>query len=82
MDPLFLWQVEFIDLFVYWMQNLKRFKELCLQLPVLFGLDVFAIQPNFIIGDIASRLNAFIMSLLLKFLSVVQIFLANNYWLF
>ena len=45
----------------------------------MFGLDVFAIQPYFVTEDIASRLNAFIMGLLLKFLSMVEVFLANNH---
>ena len=56
------------------MQNSKRFKELFFQLPLLFCLDIFAVQPNFIIGGIALRLDAFIVSLLLKFLSIVEIF--------
>ena len=54
-------------------------KKLCLQLPVLFGLDIFAVQPNFIIRGIAPRVDAFIVSLLLKFLSMVEVFSANNH---
>ena len=56
-------------------------KELCLQLLVLFGLDVFAVQSNFITGGIASRLDAFIVGPFLKFLSVVEVFSANNHQL-
>ena len=56
------------------MQNSKRSEELCLQLPVLFGLDIFAVQPNFITGGIASRLDAFIVGLFLKFLDMMEIF--------
>ena len=55
------------------MQNLKRSEELCLQLPVSFGLDIFAIQPNFITSGIAPRLHAFIVSLFLKFLGMVEV---------
>ena len=61
------------------MQNLKRFQKFRLQLLVLFSFDLFAIQPNFIIKSIASRLDAFIVGLFLKFLSVIEVLLANNY---
>ena len=64
------------------MQNSKRFKKLCLKLPVLFDFDVFTVQPNFITRDIAFRPDAFIVSLLLKFLSVIEVLLANNHQLF
>ena len=56
------------------MQNSKRFEELRLQLPVLFGLDMFDVQPNFITGGMAPRLDAFIMGPFLKFLGMVEIF--------
>ena len=61
-------------MFAYLVQNLKRFKELCFQLPILFGLDIFAVQPNFIIRGIAFRLDAFTVSPFLKFLGIVEIF--------
>ena len=61
------------------MKYLEQSKELCFQLPVLFGLDLFAVQPYFITGGIASRLNAFIVSLFLKFFGMVKVFLTNNY---
>ena len=63
------------------MQNSKRSKELRLQLPVSFGLDVFAVQPNFITGGIAPRLDAFIVGLLLTFLGMVEVLLANDHQL-
>ena len=53
-------------------------KKLCLQLLVTLDLDIFAVQLYFVIGGIAFRLNAFIMGSLLKFLSVVKVFLSNN----
>ena len=43
------------------MQNLKKSKEFCFQLLVLFGLDIFAVQSNFITGGIVFRLDAFIV---------------------
>ena len=64
------------------MEHLERFKELCLQLLVMLGLDVFAVQPYFVIRGIAFRLNTFIVGLLLEFLSVLEVFLANNHQLF
>ena len=63
------------------MKHFKQSKKLCLQLPVLFGLDVFAIQPNFITGGIAPRLDAFIIGSLLEFLGIVEILTSNNHQL-
>ena len=48
----------------------------------MLGLDVFAIQPNFLTGDIVPRFDSFVVSLFLKFLSMVEVFLANNNQLF
>ena len=56
-------------------------KKLCLQLPVLFSLDIFAIQPNFITRSIAFRLNAFIVGPFLKFLGMVEVFSTNDHQL-
>ena len=56
------------------MQNSKRSEKLCLQLSVLFSFDIFAIQPNFIIRDIAFKLDAFIICPFLKFLSMIEVF--------
>ena len=61
------------------MEYLEQSKEFCFQLLVVFGLDVLGIQSNFIARDMVSRLNAFIVGLLLKFLSMVEIFLTNNH---
>ena len=61
------------------MEHSKRPKKLCFQLLVAFGLDIFGIQPNFIAGSIASRLDAFIMSLFLKFLGIVEVFVVNDH---
>ena len=64
------------------MEHPKRFKELCLQLPISFGLDVFAIQPNFITESIAAGLHALIVSFFLKFLRAIEVLSINNYQLF
>ena len=63
------------------MEHSKRPKELCFQLPVTLGLDVFAIQPNFLARGVASRFDSLIVSLFLKFLGMVEIFSANNHQL-
>ena len=63
------------------MEHPKWLKQLCLQLPVVFGLNIFAVQPNFLAGGVAPRLNSLVMSLFLKFWGMVEIFLANNYQL-
>ena len=61
------------------MQNSKRFKELCLQVLISFGLDIFAVQPNFITGGIAPRLDAFIVGPFLEFLGMVEVLSANDH---
>ena len=63
------------------MEYPERPKKLCLQLPVTLSLDIFAVQPNFLAGGVAPRFYFLIMSALLKFLSMVEIFSANNYQL-
>ena len=63
------------------MEHLEQLKKLCLQLPVVFGLDVLGIQPNFIAGGIAFRLNAFIISTFLKLLTAIEVLSANNHQL-
>ena len=63
------------------MEYPERPKKLCLQFAITLGFDVFAIQPNFVTGGIASRLNTFVVGPLLKFLSMVEVFLANNHQL-
>ena len=82
MDPPFPWQFEFVGLFAYWVQNSKRSEKLCLQLPVIFDFDIFAVPLNFITGGIAPRLDTFIISPLLKFLGIVEVFFANDHQFF
>ena len=47
----------------------------------MLGLDIFAVQPNFLTGRIALGFDSFIVSPFLKFLGMVEIFLANNHQL-
>ena len=61
------------------MEHPEQPKKLCLQLPVIFGLDVFIVQPNFLAGGIASKFDPLIVNLFLKFLGIVEVFLANNH---
>ena len=63
------------------MEDSERPKELCLQLPVLFDLDIFAIQPNFITKGIALRLDAFLVGPFLKILCIIEVFSANDHQL-
>ena len=42
---------------------------------------MFATQPDLVAWDIALWLDTFIMGLLLKFLGVVEVLLANDYQL-
>ena len=48
----------------------------------MLGLDIFAVQPNFLTKGVALKLHSFIVSALLKFLGMIKIFSANNYQLF
>ena len=64
------------------MEHLKWPKELCLQVPVAFGLNILAVQPNFIAGGVTPRFDSFIMTSFLKFLGIVEIFPANNHQFF
>ena len=49
------------------------------KLLIIPGFDVLGIQPNVIAKDIALRLDAIVMNLFLKFLDMVEVFLANNH---
>ena len=79
MDSLFLRKLQLVCLFPDRMEDLEPPKELCLQLPVAFGLDIFAVQPNFLAGGVAPRFDSLIVSSFLKFLGMVEIFSANNH---
>ena len=76
-SPLFR-KLQLVRLLPDRMEHPERPKDLCLQLPVAFGLDVFAVQPNFLARGIALRLDSIIVSFFLKFLGVVEVFPTNN----
>ena len=59
------------------MKHPELFKKLCFQLPVLFSLNILAIQLYFITENIASRLNVYFVGLLLEFLKIVEVFSIN-----
>ena len=61
------------------MKHPERPKKLCLQLLLMLSLDIFAVQPNFFAKSIALRFDSLIMSSFLKFLGIIEVFLANNY---
>ena len=46
---------------------------------ILLGFKVFATQLDFFAKNVALWLNIFIISLLLKFLSVMKVLLVNNF---
>ena len=71
MDLLSFWQFEFVGLATYWVQNSKRPKELCLQLLIAFGFDIFAVQPNLLARSITFRLSSFIVGSFFQFLGVL-----------
>lgn len=51
----------FINLFFYFIYNLKNSKKLSFYLSILFTLDIFIIHSNFITENIVSRLKALII---------------------
>ena len=79
MDSPLLRELQLVYLFSDRMENSKRPKELCLQLLVAFGLDIFAVQPNFLAGGVAPRFNSLIVSSFLEFLGMVEVFSVNNH---
>ena len=71
MDPPLFRQFEFVGLATHRVQNSKKPKKLRLQLPIAFGFDIFAIQPNLLAKSVTSRLSSFIVGLFLQFLNVL-----------
>ena len=71
MDPPSFRQFEFVGLATHQVQNSKKSKELRFQLPIVFGFDIFAVQPNLLAGSITSRLGSFIVGSFLQFLGVL-----------
>ena len=78
-NPLLLGKLYFINLLTYRMQYLKKFKKFSLKFSIPLWFDIFAIQQNFVIRNIASRLCMLIMILLLKLLCMLEIFFADSY---
>ena len=70
---------EFIGLLANRMQNSKKTKKFGFQLLISFGFNVFAIQSNLVIRNIASNLCTFIISLFLKFLGMMEVFTVNQH---
>ena len=71
-DFVLLKKLQLVRLLANGMEQPERRKKLCLQLLVALGLDIFAIQPNFLAGGIALRFDSLIVSLFLQFLSIVE----------
>ena len=78
-NPPFLRQFELVSLFAYWVLYSKRTEKLGFQLAILLSSEVLATQPDLVARGIALRLDSFIVGLLLKFLGVVEILLANGH---
>ena len=68
MNSPFFKKLQLIYLLPDRMENPERPKELCFQLPVAFGLDIFAVQSYFLAWGVAPRFDSFIVSLFLQFL--------------
>ena len=60
---------------------LKKTQELYFELAILYGIEVFAIQPDFVARDVALCLSFFIVRLLLKLLYMMEVLLADGHQL-
>ena len=58
---------------------MKRTRKLGFQLAIPLNSEVLATQPNLVAWGIVLRLDSLIVGLLLKFLGVVEILLANGH---
>ena len=65
MDSPLLRKLQLVRLLPDRIEHPERAKELCLQLSVTFGLDIFTVQPNFLAGGVVPRFDSFIVSLFL-----------------
>lgn len=79
---LFFRKFYIINLLFDGMKYLKRSKKLFFQFLILYFHDLFAIQSKIIPKDITIGLYIFILSVFLKFLSIIEVFLVDNYQLF
>lgn len=61
------------------MKDSNKIKELSLKVAILFDLDIFAVEPNFIVRSIASGFYDLVVSLFLKLLSIVEVFPIHNH---
>lgn len=46
---------------------------------ILFGLDIFIIQPNFVLKNIALTFYGHIFRQVSKLLNIIEVFVINNY---
>ena len=81
MDSPLLRKLQSVYLLPDRMEHPERPKELCFKLPIAFGFDIVAVQPNFLAGGVALRFDSFIVSPFLQFLGIVEIFSAYNHQL-
>ena len=81
MNSPILKKLQLVSLLPDRVEHLERPKELCLQLPVTLGLNILAVQPNFLTGNVILGFDFLIVSSFLKLLGMVKIFLAHNYQL-
>ena len=79
MDFLLLRKLQLVRLILNRMEHPEWPIEICLQIPIVFDLVIFAVQPNFLVGSVIPRFDSFIVSLLLEFLGMVEIFSTNNH---
>ena len=79
MNPLFLRQFKLVSLFIYRVQHLKKTKKLSFQLTIPLSFEVSTTQLDFIVKSIALKLDFLIVGLLLHFLCMIEVLLANNH---
>ena len=81
MNSPFLRKLQLVSLLPDRVEHSEWPKELCLQFAVPLSLDELAIQPNFLAGSVAPRLDSLIVGSFLKFLDMVEVFATYDHQL-
>lgn len=68
------WKFELLGLFSHWVQDLEKPKGLSFKLLITLGLDIFALQQNFVAKGIAFWFCSLIMISFLDFLGMLETF--------
>lgn len=82
MNFLPLWKFKPINLFSYQIQYMKELEEFSFEFSILFGFDIFAIQPSFVFQSLDFQLYNLFIILFLQLLDILEILLISSYQFF